>query len=260
MHSCTRPPARRVACVPACLPAGGLRSTTKTCARCASTSLRATSRSPRRARPPRRRVTSSEACSCARPVTGASTTTSVVGGGWPPAQRACTTAVVAACARRDACLLLPLPSLPCHARAPASSAGDGDGAAAPAACCRLGARAAGIAELKAHPFFRGIDWEKLERKEIEPPFKPVVASETDIGNFDTTFTSEPAALTPPAPSDLVSSGMRRGSVAGASDCCRGWRLGVATTEHPVPVARACSPRPPRPQTTSRTSASSTSRS
>ena len=40
---------------------------------------------------------------------------------------------------------------------------------------------------------------------MEPPFKPKVDSDTDIGNFDASFTSEPAVLTPPAPSDLVSS-------------------------------------------------------
>lgn len=39
--------------------------------------------------------------------------------------------------------------------------------------------------------------------QVEPPFKPRVASDTDIGNFDSTFTSEPATLTPPAPSELT---------------------------------------------------------
>lgn len=31
----------------------------------------------------------------------------------------------------------------------------------------------GAAEVKAHPFFEGMDWEKLYRKEIKPPFKPM---------------------------------------------------------------------------------------
>ena len=67
---------------------------------------------------------------------------------------------------------------------------------------RLGSRAGGVDEIKRHAFFRGLDWEALERREIEPPFKPTVASETDITNFDSTFTSEPAELTPPDPSEL----------------------------------------------------------
>jgi serine/threonine protein kinase len=68
---------------------------------------------------------------------------------------------------------------------------------------RLGCRAGGFGDIMGHPFFRGIDWEKLEKGEVEPPFKPRVASDTDIGNFDSTFTSEPATLTPPAPSELT---------------------------------------------------------
>lgn len=67
---------------------------------------------------------------------------------------------------------------------------------------RLGSRAGGVADIKSHPFFRGVDWDRMERAEVEPPFKPRVSSETDIANFDTTFTSEPATLTPPAPSEL----------------------------------------------------------
>jgi len=35
---------------------------------------------------------------------------------------------------------------------------------------RLGAR--GAAEIKAHPFFKSVDWAKLENKEIPPPFVP----------------------------------------------------------------------------------------
>ena len=37
---------------------------------------------------------------------------------------------------------------------------------------RLGAN--GAQEIKDHPFFEGIDWEKLARKEVKPTFIPSV--------------------------------------------------------------------------------------
>jgi len=61
-------------------------------------------------------------------------------------------------------------------------------------------------EVRAHPFFATVDWAALERREVTAPFLPKVNSETDIGNFDTTFTAEPAVLTPPAPTDLSAEG------------------------------------------------------
>lgn len=36
---------------------------------------------------------------------------------------------------------------------------------------RLGSGPDGSENVKKHPFFASIDWEKLERKEVEPPFK-----------------------------------------------------------------------------------------
>ncbi|KAF9449894.1 Pkinase-domain-containing protein [Macrolepiota fuliginosa MF-IS2] len=53
---------------------------------------------------------------------------------------------------------------------------------------RLGAKR-DAAELKEHPFFSGIDWEALARKDIAPPFKPVVESDESVNNFDPEFTS-----------------------------------------------------------------------
>lgn len=48
-------------------------------------------------------------------------------------------------------------------------------------------------ELRAHPFFHDIDWELLKTKNIPPPFKPHISSETDTSNFDPEFTNEPTA-------------------------------------------------------------------
>jgi len=45
-------------------------------------------------------------------------------------------------------------------------------------------------KIKAHPFFKGIDWEKLKRKEAEPPFKPQVKSADDDSQIAPEFTQD----------------------------------------------------------------------
>ncbi|KAK8820671.1 protein kinase [Blastocystis sp. ATCC 50177/Nand II] len=49
----------------------------------------------------------------------------------------------------------------------------------------------GVAKLKKHPFFKGIDWYKLERGEIEPPLKLHFDSDTDTHYFLSKYTEFP---------------------------------------------------------------------
>jgi len=46
------------------------------------------------------------------------------------------------------------------------------------------------AAIKAHPYFKGLDWDQLLRKEITPPFIPPVKSKEDVSMVDPAFTSE----------------------------------------------------------------------
>lgn len=43
-------------------------------------------------------------------------------------------------------------------------------------------------EVKNHPFFKGIDFDKVLRKEYKPPFIPKLKNDTDLRYFDDTFT------------------------------------------------------------------------
>eukprot|EP00062_Callorhinchus_milii_P009608 gi/632953610/ref/XP_007892517.1/ PREDICTED: ribosomal protein S6 kinase alpha-2 isoform X2 [Callorhinchus milii] len=64
---------------------------------------------------------------------------------------------------------------------------------------RLGAGPDGVEEIKRHHFFGTIDWNKLYRKEIKPPFKPAVGRPEDTFHFDPEFTSRTPTDSPGLP-------------------------------------------------------------
>uniref|UniRef100_A0A8C6LZZ5 Protein kinase C n=1 Tax=Nothobranchius furzeri TaxID=105023 RepID=A0A8C6LZZ5_NOTFU len=51
-----------------------------------------------------------------------------------------------------------------------------------------------VGNIQSHDFFKVINWEALERREIEPPFKPKVKAPNDCSNFDREFLSEKPRL------------------------------------------------------------------
>lgn len=55
---------------------------------------------------------------------------------------------------------------------------------------RLGSRKGDAQEIKAHPFFNSIDWDRLYRREIPPPYDPNVDGNLDLQHFDPEFTKE----------------------------------------------------------------------
>ncbi|KAL3284974.1 hypothetical protein HHI36_019103 [Cryptolaemus montrouzieri] len=61
---------------------------------------------------------------------------------------------------------------------------------------RLGGGEEDAKELKRHPFFKSLDWEKLYNKEISAPFRPIIRSELDVSNFSEEFTQMPPTDSP----------------------------------------------------------------
>ncbi|XP_050668253.1 atypical protein kinase C isoform X6 [Leptidea sinapis] len=61
---------------------------------------------------------------------------------------------------------------------------------------RLGCGENGFLDIVNHPFFKSIEWEMLEQKQVVPPFKPRLEGERDLANFPPEFTEEPVHLTP----------------------------------------------------------------
>lgn len=68
---------------------------------------------------------------------------------------------------------------------------------------RLGSGPTGSNEIKTHPFFTKIDWIKLFKREISPPFQPTVHAD-EAHYFDREFTSRTPKDSPGVP--LSSSG------------------------------------------------------
>ena len=67
---------------------------------------------------------------------------------------------------------------------------------------RLGAGFADAEEVKMQPFFEGMDWAALERKEIPPPWKPTLINETDTSYFNKKYTyADIDEATPPVGED-----------------------------------------------------------
>ena len=50
--------------------------------------------------------------------------------------------------------------------------------------------------MKEHPWFEGIDWVKVEAKEVAPPFIPKTSSKIDTQNVDEDFLNELPSETP----------------------------------------------------------------
>ena len=66
---------------------------------------------------------------------------------------------------------------------------------------RMGGGPTDAEEVKAHKFFRTINWDDLLRKNIPAPFVPRISSDTDVSNFSEEFTSmipaDSPGITPP---------------------------------------------------------------
>ncbi|XP_055611080.1 ribosomal protein S6 kinase beta-2 isoform X2 [Uranotaenia lowii] len=55
---------------------------------------------------------------------------------------------------------------------------------------RLGSGPTDGQAVRAHPFFKNVNWDDVLARRLEPPIKPAVNSEDDVSQFDTKFTKQ----------------------------------------------------------------------
>ncbi|KAJ7998979.1 hypothetical protein DPEC_G00210610 [Dallia pectoralis] len=51
-----------------------------------------------------------------------------------------------------------------------------------------------VGNIRLHPFFKTLNWTALEKREVDPPFKPKVKAPNDCSNFDSEFLNEKPRL------------------------------------------------------------------
>ena len=61
---------------------------------------------------------------------------------------------------------------------------------------RFGAGPADAADIKAHSYFAGVNWDDVYDKRVSVPFIPKISHPRDVSNFDQEFTNEVPVMTP----------------------------------------------------------------
>ncbi|CAN0371217.1 unnamed protein product, partial [Ectocarpus sp. 13 AM-2016] len=56
---------------------------------------------------------------------------------------------------------------------------------------RLGSSLDDAQEVERHPFFAPLDWNRVMRREVAPPWEPMLVGSLDSSQFDREFTSMP---------------------------------------------------------------------
>ena len=65
---------------------------------------------------------------------------------------------------------------------------------------RFGNLKNGVNDIKRHRFFTGLDWLRLEEKQVQMPYRPTVRSPSDTSNFSH-YPDSPREAPPVRPSD-----------------------------------------------------------
>ncbi|CAO2623243.1 Ribosomal protein S6 kinase alpha-6 [Lemmus lemmus] len=102
---------------------------------------------------------------------------------------------------------------------------------------RLGIRSEGVEEVKRHAFFASIDWNKLYKREVQPPFRPASGKPDDTFCFDPEFTAKTPKDSPGLPASANAHQLFKGFSFVATSIAEEYKITPVTSANVLPVVQ-----------------------
>ncbi|XP_013209062.2 ribosomal protein S6 kinase alpha-6 [Microtus ochrogaster] len=100
---------------------------------------------------------------------------------------------------------------------------------------RLGSE--GVEEVKRHAFFASIDWNKLYKREVQPPFRPASGKPDDTFCFDPEFTAKTPKDSPGLPASANAHQLFKGFSFVATSIAEEYKITPVTSANVLPVVQ-----------------------
>ncbi|XP_045661120.1 ribosomal protein S6 kinase alpha-6 isoform X2 [Ursus americanus] len=100
---------------------------------------------------------------------------------------------------------------------------------------RLGSE--GVEEIKRHLFFANVDWNKLYRREVQPPFKPASGKPDDTFCFDPEFTAKTPKDSPGLPASANAHQLFKGFSFVATSAAEECKITPVTSANVLPIVQ-----------------------
>nr|XP_044996746.1 ribosomal protein S6 kinase alpha-6 isoform X3 [Jaculus jaculus] len=100
---------------------------------------------------------------------------------------------------------------------------------------RLGSE--GVEEIKKHLFFANIDWNKLYKREVQPPFRPASGKPDDTFCFDPEFTAKTPKDSPGLPASANAHQLFKGFSFVATSIAEEYKITPVTSANVLPIVQ-----------------------
>lgn len=100
---------------------------------------------------------------------------------------------------------------------------------------RLGSE--GVEEVKRHAFFASIDWNKLYKREVQPPFRPASGKPDDTFCFDPEFTAKTPKDSPGLPASANAHQLFKGFSFVATSIAEEYKITPVTSSNVLPIVQ-----------------------